>query len=1090
MKAQIVDGLIVFDTAHEVITAEKIAKGLHQAGGNLILPTQEQAQIIESRHFGPAVIIAGAGSGKTETMSQRVLWLVANGVVTPNQILGLTFTRKAAGELSIRIRKRLKQLQKVGLLPPDPETGIDPDLAVGVSTYHSYAGQILVEHGIRIGIDADSHPLGEAAAWQLTSRIVNSFSDLEYEITHKPDYIIETVMNLSGELGEHNKRVADIRPFLEENLSQLMAVTEPSNDDVREAIKTAQERLAILPMVEKVDQERLENGQLTFNDQMSIAARLVEAVSDISTIERSKYPVVLLDEYQDTSNSQVRFLSALYGHGHSVTAVGDPNQAIYGWRGASAETLGTFAEYFGANTITFELLTTWRNDQNILDCANKVIAKIAKLSPKQSGVKELIARPGAGAGNLSCGLYPTIVEEAEAIADYIQALWDEPDRLEKPEKDRTSFAVLVRVKSYISAIEGALRDRGLPTEIVGVGGLIHVPEIADIVALLRLLSFPDSGTSLARLLVGPRLALGARDLAALGSYSRARVRASGSQKSTRLEEILRRGGTGEEASLEADDFAVGSIIEALEYIDEAPSRDFSAEGLKRLAQFAKELSLLRRTLTGSITDCVLEAERFLHLDTETLVRDGWQNGRRHLDKFLDEAAAFERTGGSLSSFLQWLEAAEKQEGGLKPATVTVNNRAVQILTVHAAKGAEWDVVVLPGLQYDVFPNKARSNSWTKSAGSLPIRFRGDRLQFQDYESPPGDLAIKASEVKKALGVFNDHWKEKHYLEELRLGYVAFTRAKTHLFCTAAWFRDGKKAVEPSELFSVVYEHLHDFLPTAIISDCEKPLDNPNITNPKRAVWPLVSPHADAYQLSAEIVKKTKALEIDPAIATETDPQKLSLLRDAQSLIAEITSNRSGELIYLPARLSVSTLLQLKTNPEELAKNIRRPMPRHTDPYAQRGTEFHLWIERHFDKQTLFDDDFLDPMAVPDYPLKELQDAWLASVWADKTPIAVEEGFETVISGVVLRGRIDAVYREGDQYEVIDWKTGRVKTGEDLEDSSIQLAMYRLAYSKLHQIPIENIRAAFHYVADNRTIYRETLSTEAEIASLIDAIELR
>ena len=112
------------------------------------------------------------------------------------------------------------------------------------------------------------------------------------------------------------------------------------------------------------------------------------------------------------------------------------------------------------------------------------------------------------------------------------------------------------------------------------------------------------------------------------------------------------------------------------------------------------------------------------------------------------------------------------------------------------------------------------------------------------------------------------------------------------------------------------------------------------------------------------------------------------------------------------------------------------------------------------------------------------------MWADKTPIAVEEGFETVISGVVLRGRIDAVYREGDQYEVIDWKTGRVKTGEDLEDSSIQLAMYRLAYSKLHQIPIENIRAAFHYVADNRTIYRETLSTEAEIASLIDAIELR
>jgi len=1090
MSARIVDGLIVFDGAHKEITAEKIAQGLHRAGGNLILPTEEQAQIIESRHFGPAVIIAGAGSGKTETMSQRVLWLVANGVVTPNQILGLTFTRKAAGELSIRIRKRLKQLQKIGLLPTDPVTGLEHDMVVGVSTYHSYAGQILVEHGIRMGIDADSHPLGEAAAWQLTSRIVNSFTDVEYEITHKPDHVIQTVMNLSGELGEHNKKVADIRPFLEENLAQFMAVTNSSNDDVREAIKTAQERLAILPMVEKVDQERLENGQLTFNDQMSLAARLVEAVPDISSIERCKHSVVLLDEYQDTSYSQVRFLSALYGHGHSVTAVGDPNQAIYGWRGASAETLGTFADHFGANCVTFELLTTWRNDQNILDCANKVIGKIAERSPKQSGVKELIARPGAGEGNLSCGIYPTIVEEADAIAEYIEVLWKDPARLEKSENDRTSFAVLVRVKSYISAIEGALRDRELPTEVVGVGGLIHVPEIADIVALLRLLSFPDSGTSLARLLVGPRLALGSRDLAALGSYSRARARASGSQKSTRLEEILKRGASGEESSLEADDFAIGSIIEALEYIHEAPSQDFSSIGFKRLIEFARELSTLRRELTGSVTDCVLEAERFLYLDTETMVRDGWQNGRRHLDKFLDEAAAFERTGGSLSSFLQWLEAAEKQEGGLKPATVTVNNRAVQILTVHAAKGAEWDVVVLPGLSYDVFPNKARSNSWTKSAGSLPIRFRGDRLQFQDYESPPGDLATKASEVKKSLEIFNNRWKEKHYLEELRLGYVAFTRAKTHLFCTTAWFREGKKAVDPSELFTLVYDHLQDSIPAAIVSDCERPLENPNITNPKSASWPVTSNRTDAYELSAELVKKTDALEIDVALAEESDPIRLSLLRDAQSLIAEITNSRRGELIYLPTRLSVSTLLQLKTNPEELAKNIRRPMPRHTDPYAQRGTEFHLWIERHFEKQTLFDDDFLDPMAIPDYSLKELQDKWLASMWADKTPIAVEEGFETVISGVVLRGRIDAVYREGDQYEVIDWKTGRVKVGEELEDSSIQLAMYRLAYSKLHQIPIENIRAAFHYVADNKTVYRETLSTEAEIAAMIETIESR
>lgn len=1091
MNAKIVDGQIILQRE---ITATQIAQALHQAGGKLIEPTDEQRLIIESRHFGPSVIIAGAGSGKTETMSQRVLWLVANEVVAPQEILGLTFTRKAAGELSIRIRKRLRQLRKVGLLPPDPSTGLARDISVEVSTYHSYAGRTLVEHGIRMGIDADSEPLGEAAAWQLTSRIVNSFTDVDHEIVHKPDYIVEAVMTLSGELGEHAKTVSDIRNYLQENLARFEAVTNGSNEAIRDAVLTAKERLAILPMVEKVDQLRLESGQLTFNDQMSYAAKLVESVPEIGGIERSKYRVVLLDEYQDTSYSQVRFLSALFGGGHAVTAVGDPNQAIYGWRGASAETLGTFSQHFGGECREYDLLTTWRNEEKILEFANIVVGKIAELSLNQNSqqnsqkiaVKPLVARPGAGSGFLTCGLYSTVTEEAEAIADYFAAMWNHPERIARLEDDRSSFAVLVRVKAYIPLIESALRDRGIPTEVVGVGGLIHIPEIADIVALLRTISFPDSGTSLARLLVGPRLALGPKDLAALGSYSRTIAQSSHSRRSERLEEILE---NGAESPVEAEDFAIGSIIEAMEVIDAAPSQDFSPEGLRRLKEFAGDLTALRRELTGSITDVIIEAERFLKLDTEVLVRDGWKNGRRHLDKFLDEAAAFQRTGGTIANFLQWLETAEKREGGLKPATVTVNNRAAQILTVHAAKGAEWDVVAVPGLLKDVFPNQTRSSSWTKYPGALPISFRGDHLQFQDFEFPQGDDAIKASVVKKSLDTFNDHWKAKHYLEELRLGYVAFTRAKTHLFCTATWFREGKEAVDPSILFDLLHTYLEDSDPEAILSDIDKPEENPNIANPKSAIWPITSSRATLIQESALLVKKASPLDVESAIATETDPEKLSLLHDANSLVVELARRRSQEIIYLPDRLSVSSLINLKSNPDEMALNLRRPMPRHTDLFAKRGTEFHLWIERHFGSQTLFDEDLFDPMAKEDFTLKELQDKWLASSWGTRSPISVEEGFETVISGVVLRGRIDAVYRVGDQYEVVDWKTGRIKEGEDLNTASIQLAMYRLAYSKQHGIPIENIRAAFHYVADNQTIYRDNLSSEEEIEAIIGSIEL-
>ncbi len=1078
MAARIVSGRI--EITNEV-TAERIAQALAGAGGKLITPTQEQCAIIQSRHFGPTVIIAGAGSGKTETMTQRVLWLVANGVVTPNEILGLTFTRKAAGELSNRIRKRLRQLRSAGLIPGNG------DIAVDVSTYHSYAGKTLAEHGIRMGIDTDGEPLGEAAAWQLTYKIVNSFAEVDYPIFHKPDYIVEAVMALSGELGEHNSSTEEIKTFLEDFDARLKAVTVGGNDVVRKALEVISERLAILPMVAKLDEHRLLTGQLTFNDQMSYAAKLVETIPEISEIERDRYKVVLLDEYQDTSNSQVRFLSSLFGGGHAVTAVGDPNQAIYGWRGASAETLGAFASTFGGECAQFDLLTTWRNDKRILDFSNLIIAHIAALAQAPFGVKELRARPSAGEGHLSCGLYVTPDDEAAAIADYFAKLWNEPVRQARSQEDRSSFAVLVRVKSYIPLIEMALRDRGIPTEVLGVGGLIHIPEIADIIALLRLMTYPDASSSLSRLLVGPRLALGAKDLHGLGKYSKEMARRSNNQHSKRLETILE---YGLEENLDSNDFAIGSIIEALEMIDEAPAKDFSDEGLRRLKEFARELAALRRSMVGSITDKIQTAERYLHLDVETLVRDGWDIGRRHLDKFLDEAAAFQRTGGTLSTFLTWLETAEKREGGLKPASVTVNNNAVQILTIHGAKGAEWDVVAVPGLLDEVFPNtSAASKSWIKYPGSLPIKFRGDRLQLIDFEFPPGDGALKASVVSKAMTTFENAHKKRHKLEELRLGYVAFTRAKSHLLCTASWFRDGKSAVDQSELFTLLYDFLETNKSEAIISEVEQPDENPLITNPRSLQWPTLGSKQEKIRHSADLVQQASPIDINSTIESERDAERISLLQDAKALLDEIHHLEHVELIYLPERLSVSTLINLKGDPEQLALDIRRPMPRHTDQFAKRGTEFHLWLERHFGAQTLFDEDLFDPMAPADVPLKELQEKWLASKWAGRNPIAVEEGFETVINGIVLRGRIDAIYRDGDKFEVVDWKTGRAKDGEDLSTASIQLAMYRLAYSKQHGIPVENIRAAFHYVADDKTIYRENLSSESEIASLIASVEL-
>ena len=188
------------------------------------------------------------------------------------------------------------------------------------------------------------------------------------------------------------------------------------------------------------------------------------------------------------------------------------------------------------------------------------------------------------------------------------------------------------------------------------------------------------------------------------------------------------------------------------------------------------------------------------------------------------------------------------------------------------------------------------------------------------------------------------------------------------------------------------------------------------------------------------------------------------------------------------------MLYLANDPQELALRLRRPMPNHIDKYARRGTEFHLWLENYFKHPALISMDDLFNLNstlqfAADAPLDELQAAWLTSDWANRVPIDVEVGFETMIETTLIRGRIDAVYKvDDDHYEVVDWKTGKVKSGEDLQSASVQLAMYRLAYAKLKNVPIENISAAFHYVIDNQTVRPADILDEKGLINIVSKVD--
>jgi DNA helicase-2/ATP-dependent DNA helicase PcrA len=558
----------------------------------------------------------------------------------------------------------------------------------------------------------------------------------------------------------------------------------------------------------------------------------------------------------------------------------------------------------------------------------------------------------------------------------------------------------------------------------------------------------------------------------------------------------------------ADEFAAGSIIESLELLLTLKQGEFakyqgtpgfSEEGLARLRKFALSLRSLRRNLNGSITEAIIEVEQFLSLDTEVLVRDGWQSGRKNLDRFLDEAARFEKNGGTLLGFLQWLKIAEDTEGGLKPAEVDVRSDAVQILTIHSAKGAEWDYVAIPGLADKTFPSVGKkSDDWVNNAGSIPVSMRGDSDQLPSINF---DSFSTNKNLKDGLERFEDQWKARKSLEEMRLAYVAITRAKRGLICTTSHFRNGEKIVNPSSLFNIFANALIKINGGSVLTDTPIPEGrNPIKENPTTGIWPTRSSRLDKLQevsLGIESATPFTPAEVNSLIKeVAADAEKVSLLADMQAILSEISNRNEKVMITLPSRLSVSTLLYLAKDPQELALRLRRPMPNHIDKYARRGTDFHLWLENHFEHPSLISmDDLFNKSSsliseeFADAPLDKLQKAWLASEWANKQPVGVEVGFETMIDNTLIRGRIDAVYQNGDQFEVVDWKTGKVKDGDDLATAAIQLAMYRLAYSKLKNVPIEKISAAFHYVADNQTVRPADILDEQALITLVSKIPI-
>lgn len=1182
---------------------------LSQLMGQKFAPTDEQADVIQAGPFGNFLVVAGAGAGKTETMAARAVWMVANGYARPEQILGLTFTRKAAAELGERIRQRLQTLAGSAFMDQlsadDPRREVLKNIAPAVATYDSYAGDIVREYGLLIPSEPAARLITDAERWMVARDVViNSGDSLTTQTAVSS--VIADVCALSDEMDNHLVGIAAVeqesaaaKKLLEE-LPKGPRSKKEFTDENTKFRDTQQYRIELLKLVQKFRETLQERDLLTFGQQMSKAATLVRDHEVVGQDQRRRFRVVMLDEYQDTGHAQRVMLRSLFGDGRagegsfSAMAVGDPMQSIYQFRGATASNLEKFRTDFpnaaGEPAEKLQLLTSWRNPTMVLDMANRVSTWSMERSTESTGrlVSELRPRPGAAEGESAVAFFDEREQELDWLADKLQSQWRDHQRkletADDPAKVKPfSAAVLVTVNKDAVPIYEKLVERGVPADMTAGPGLLDIPEVADVFAMLRVLVDPTDDVALLRLLTGPRWNLGAADLAVLTRRAE-QIAKRGAGEADAIDdsvmerqrreaiELLRTPGVRDELIEEvleaipnATEFSVG-LIDALADLTDAEEMGMSAEGSRRLAQLGRELGYLRRHSLGkNLPDLVADIEKMLGVRSEVLTR--WHRrpeqaiGTSHLDKFAQIVRDVSRAGSATpKALVEYLLAAQSEEDGLDPGEVQRKDNTVQILTVHKAKGLEWDIVAVPHAsreRYGDYSQPRSESAWTIKARVLPSSLRGDAGDGPGaYPTLVTDDAEDRSGHTKAYKEFNKQVSRFRAKENDRLFYVAITRSERVLFVSGSAFKESaSKGNDPSICLTLLHEYLEQSGVAANVEhwsgmgmyykDLDTRLDNPDLPledklmlptpqiNGERgdyeeerkerdtvatagASWPSPAPAMTrpgvaegAEQVRKEIEAVSQQEEQDgqsrpaPGATADGAPTTLAEAWDLETnlLLEEFSAMDNAELVVpLNVRMTATEAVSLRKDDQEFALRARRPIPLEPKPYAKRGTAFHNWVEERYKQVSLLDEEQLpgaSDATLEDPYLETLKEAFLRSEWADRQPESVEGAYSVTIGGHVFEGRIDAVFHDGtdptDGWIVVDWKTGRKPTGADMDAAAMQLAVYRLAWAKLLsaklgvEVPAENVRAAFHYVAANETYEPRTLLSADELEGMLGGV---
>ncbi|MEK7166220.1 MAG: ATP-dependent DNA helicase [Patescibacteria group bacterium] len=689
----------------------------HPHQNKILNPEQEKAV-----HFGegPLLIIAGAGTGKTTVVTERIKHFITAGLANPAEILALTFTEKAAREME----ERVDQAMPYGYT------------SMWISTFHSFCDRILRAEAVHIGLNPGYRLLGDADATMLVRKHLFEFALDYFRPLGNPNKFIGGMLNHFSRLKDEDVTPSEYAEWVKSKSSTYAKASADKEEEILENKKFAE----LAGAYQKYEELKVKEGVMDFGDLVSHTLTLFRTRKNILRNYQQQFKFILVDEFQDTNIAQNELVRLLAGNKQNITAVCDDDQSIYKFRGAAVSNVLSYRKHFPKSELIV-LSKNYRSTQEILDKSYQLIQfnNPDRLEVKEGINKKLVSTRDQK-GEQIIFLHANRVEnEAEMVAKEIKSQIPKIKNVNSEEKySWKSFAILVRANSHAEPFVRALERQGIPFQFLGPGQLFRQPEIKELIAYLQVLQNPTDDAALFKLLTMEYFALSPRDLVFLTTFAR--------------KQLL-------------------TLYEVLEYIagkrvSEKPLPAVLSETIERISQivgmFERHFKLMSRETAGQLLYYFLEDTGMLKsiLDYKFPL-DETKAG--NITKFFNKLKTYEaeHEDASVTVVLDWIMLAmELGESPLATDTDWTSNDAVNILTIHSAKGLEFPIVFLVNLVSQRFPSTER-----REQIPIPEELIKEELPIGDY----------------------------HLEEERRLFYVGMTRARDLLYFTAAdFYGDGKR----------------------------------------------------------------------------------------------------------------------------------------------------------------------------------------------------------------------------------------------------------------------------------------------------------